>query len=62
MACEVTIKLSNDAKSLTKKALVYETITASFDDLKVIELVQKASSEFSDVAEKIKVSLKLIED
>ena len=62
MACEVTITLSNDTKSLTKKTFVYEEIIASFEDLKIIGLVQLATKEFGDVAEKIKVSLKLIED
>lgn len=62
MACEVTIKLSNDAKSLTKKSIISEEITASYNDLKIIDLVQKANAEFKDVAEKVKVTLKLIED
>lgn len=62
MPCEVTIKLSNDVKSLTRKYIAHEKITASFDDSKIKYCLDNTKDEFNDIAEKIKVSLKLIED
>lgn len=64
MSCEVTIKMKDKDKSMTKKTKVYDSITADFEDSKIDELVDKAAKEFGGdpLTRKVTVTIKLIED
>ena len=62
MPNEITIKISNDLKSLVKKAMVYEDIQASASEPRIASLVEAAKSEFNDDINKVAISIKLVED
>jgi hypothetical protein len=63
MAVEINVKIKNSSKSITKKKMVYKTIEADFTDSTIDAFVAEVKKEFGEnVATKLTVNLKLIED
>lgn len=63
MACEVTIKIKDRFKTMTKKTRVYDNIRACFSDDKIDELVAEATKNFgTQDGIKTTVNIQLIEE
>lgn len=64
MACEVTVKIKDADKTMTRKTKVYDSIAADYTDEKIDELVGKAQKEFGGdrMNMKVTVTIKLIEE
>lgn len=63
MACEITVKLKNPMKSLTRVSHVFQKpVTASEDDPVVKDFVNFVCTEFNDIVQKKTVTIKLIEE
>ncbi len=63
MACEITVKLKNQMKSLTRVSpKIYQEVKSSFDDKVVSDFLLSVQNEFHDIVEKQIVIIKLIED
>lgn len=62
MACEITVKLKDSLKSITKKTTVYEPITADVTDPKIDALIADAEKNFGGEYTKCQVTIKIIGD
>lgn len=63
MACEITVKLKNQMKSLTRVSPpIYKKVDASFEDKILSEFLSSVVNEFNDIVEKQIVIIKLVED
>lgn len=64
MLCEVTVKMKNDEKSLSKKFLVREDFKPDYQDPIIKELVDAVRKEFrqdDELPTKQSVTIKLME-
>jgi len=63
MPCEITVKLKNQMKSLTRVSpMINKNVGADFEDKIVSDFVVSVQNEFNDVVEKQVVIIKLIEE
>lgn len=63
MACEITVKLKNQMKSLTRVSpRILKEIKADLDDKIISDFLASVQKEFNDVIEKQIVAIKLIEE
>lgn len=62
MACEITVKVKDSLKSMTKKSRVYSPVTADYTDPEVDKLVADATKNFGGEPTKVTVTIKIIED
>ena len=60
MAAEITLKLKELDKSLTKKMTVYHEITASVEDETIDDFIKKTTKEFNPVdPNSVKISINI---
>lgn len=65
MACEITVKVKDQHKTMTEKTTVYSNnVVADFTDSEIDRLVAKATKNFGGDAlgAKVVVTIRLIED
>lgn len=63
MACEITVKLKNQMKSLTRVSpKILKEMKANLNDKIISDFLASVQNEFNDVIEKQIVAIKLIEE
>lgn len=62
MGCEITVKLKNHAKTLSKVSYEDQHVTADLRDPIICKRLNSALDEYKDVPEKKIVTIKLIDD
>lgn len=63
MACEITVKLKNPMKSLTRVSpLIEKHCFTSLEDPVVKGFVDSVVEEFNDIVQKRSITIKLIEE
>lgn len=63
MACEITVKLKNSRKTLTRVSpIIQRYVSTDPQDLTIKIFVDDVINEFDDIVEKKSVIIKLIED
>jgi hypothetical protein len=63
MACEITVKLKNQMKSLTRVSpKILKEMKANLTDKIISDFLASVQNEFNDVIEKQIVMIKLIEE
>lgn len=61
MSCELTIKVKDSFRTMTRKAIIVQAIQASLGDPTVEALVDEAVKQFGETVTKISVSIKLLD-
>lgn len=61
MPCEITVKLKDRAKTLTKKKKVLEDVKADMNDPAINELLCEATKNFGSNPGNMSVTIKLLE-
>ena len=62
MAVEITVKLKDSLKSMTKKSTVYEPVMADYTDPRIDALIADAEKNFGGEPTKCVVTIKIIQD
>lgn len=61
MACEITVKLKDEVKTLTKKKTVWGKVEADLNDPSIDELLSEATKNFGGNPSKMCVTIKILE-
>ncbi len=62
MVCEVKVRVKSNSLTLTEKALIYDPITADFQDPIIRDLIKQATKKFGGEEDEydVKVSIKIL--
>jgi len=61
MPCEITVKLKDEAKTLTKKKTCWGDVKADMSDPAIDELLCEATKNFGSNPSKMSVTIKILE-